>query len=74
MKGTDLDSIFKGNCSCQPSNHVYMFPCPKCKSWYTGETGNLHIPQGPDITKTTVKSSHGRSTHPALLQPGRMYL
>lgn len=26
MKGTNLDSIFKGNCSCQPSNYVYSLP------------------------------------------------
>lgn len=51
FKARNLDSIFKGNCSCQPSNYVYTFPCPKCKPWYTGETGNLRIPQGPDITK-----------------------
>lgn len=68
MKATELDCIFKGIFSCQPCNYVYMFLCPKCKSWYTGEAGNFHIPQGPDITETTVKSSHGRSAHPALLQ------
>lgn len=65
MKATDLDCVFKGNFSCQLPNYIYMFFCPKCKSWYTGEIGIFCIPEGPDITETTVKSSHGRSTRPA---------
>lgn len=74
MKATELDCIFKENFSCQLSNFVYVFLCPKCKSWYTGETGNFHIPRGPDIRETTVKSSHGRSARPVLLQSGTMHL
>lgn len=51
-----------------------MFLCPKRKSWYTGETGNFHIPEGPDITETTMQSSCCRSARPMWLRPGTVRL
>lgn len=70
----ELDCVLRGNFSCQAHNYVYMFLCPKRKSWYTGETGNFHIPEGPDITETIVKSSCRRSAHPMWLRPGTVCL